>query len=73
MNPDVKKRMHQLFNYMTLTLFPLFYIKSFHINLFELDVHCALKTRLFQQLFSSFLKDSNEMCKRMALFKLLSS
>ena len=41
-NPNVnRKRLHQLFSYMTLS-----YIKSFHINLLKLDVHSALKLKI---------------------------
>ena len=55
MNPDVnKKRMHQLL-YDTDSLFLILY-QVFSFNLFESDVHCALKTRLFQQVFFKLLK-----------------
>ena len=44
-----RSRMHQLFCYMTLSLFSLFNIKSFDIYLLQLDVQSARKPSLFQQ------------------------
>ena len=68
-NPDVnRKRMRQLFCYMTLSLFSLFYIKSFRI--FKLtQVRCSKRTE--DNIISTIAFQISETLMRCAKIKFL--